>query len=131
MINESAAKTENNHQIWASDINSDFYTDVLDVVTIVNIVINGGLETRDTFQIISEEIFVPYCSGCHYDGSFYAEQSGLVMTEDVLYGEMKGFIDSNPQWNQDSLMSSSLANFLFQNGCEDAEVKEKFLKDLF
>ena len=50
---------------------------------------------------------------------------------DVLYGEMKDFIAANPQWNQDSLMSSSLANFLFENGCEDEEVKEKFLKDLF
>ena len=50
---------------------------------------------------------------------------------DILYGEMKNFIASNPQWDQDSLMSSSLANFLFQNGCEDEEVKEKFLKDLF
>ena len=50
---------------------------------------------------------------------------------DILYGEMKNFIAENPQWNQDSLMSSSLANFLFQNGCEDEEVKEKFLKDLF
>ena len=50
---------------------------------------------------------------------------------DILYGEMKSFIAANPQWNQDSFMSSSLANFLFQNGCEDDEVKEKFLKDLF
>ena len=94
----------NNHQIWASDINSDFYTDVLDVVTIVNIVINGGLETRDTFQIISEEIFVPYCSGCHYEGSFYAEQSGLVMTEDVLYEEMINVIPTNNEAAEDGLV---------------------------
>ena len=49
----------------------------------------------------------------------------------ILYDEMKNFITANPQWNQDSLMSSSLANFLFENGCDDEEVKEKFLKDLF
>ncbi len=50
---------------------------------------------------------------------------------DVLYEKMKTFIKSNPKWTRDSFMSSSLANFLFQNGCEDEEVKEKFLQDLF
>ena len=50
---------------------------------------------------------------------------------EILYEEIKSFINSNPHWDQDSFMSSSLAHFLFQNGCEDKEVKEKFLKDLF
>ncbi len=50
---------------------------------------------------------------------------------DVLYKKMKDFIRSNPKWTRDSFMSSSLATFLFQNGCEDKEVKEKFLQDLF
>ena len=50
---------------------------------------------------------------------------------DILYKKMKDFIKSNPKWTQDKFMSSSLANFLFQNGCEDEEIKEKFLKDLF
>ena len=50
---------------------------------------------------------------------------------DVLYAKMKDFIKSNPKWTQDKFMSSCLANFLFQNGCDDEEVKEKFLKDLF
>ncbi len=50
---------------------------------------------------------------------------------DVLYQKMKDFIKSNPKWSRDKVMSSSLANFLFQNGCEDEEVKERFLKDLF
>ena len=94
----------NNHQIWSSDINSDFHTDVLDVVTIVNIVINGGMETRSTFEIISEEIFVPYCSGCHYEGSFYAEQSGLVMTDDVLYEEMINVVPINSAAAEDGLV---------------------------
>ena len=94
----------NNHQIWASDINSDFSTDVLDIVTIVNIVISGGSETRDTFEIISDDIFVPYCSGCHYEGSFYAEQSGLVMTEDVLYQEIINVIPTNNAAAEDGLV---------------------------
>ena len=94
----------NNHEIWASDINGDFSTDVLDVVTIVNIVINGGLEERSTFEIISDEIFVPYCSGCHYEGSFYAEQSGLIMTEDVLYSEIINTIPTNTAAANDGLV---------------------------
>ncbi len=49
----------------------------------------------------------------------------------VLYEKMKVFIKANPKWTRDSFMSSSLANFLFQNGCEDETVKEKFVKDLF
>jgi len=48
-----------------------------------------------------------------------------------LYIEMKGFIGSNPNWDQCSLMSSALANFLFQNGCEDRVVTERYLNDLF
>ncbi|WP_269623491.1 DUF2811 domain-containing protein [Prochlorococcus marinus] len=50
---------------------------------------------------------------------------------EVLYEKMKAFIKSNPKWTQDSFMSSSLANFLFQNGCKNEDVKEKFLQDLF
>ena len=50
---------------------------------------------------------------------------------DILYKEMKHFIRANSNWDHDSLMSSALAYFLFQNGSEDIEVKERFLKDLF
>jgi len=31
---------------------------------------------------------------------------------DHLYTEMKGFLGSNPKWDQYSLMSSALASFL-------------------
>ena len=48
-----------------------------------------------------------------------------------LYNGMKDFIGTNPQWDQYRLMSSALANFLFQNGCEDRAVRERYLKDLF
>ena len=43
----------------------------------------------------------------------------------------KKFICTNPQWDQYSFMSSALANFLFQNGCENRAVTEKYLDDLF
>ena len=48
-----------------------------------------------------------------------------------LYIEMKSFIGSNPNWDQCSLMSSALANFLFQRGSENKTVRETYLKDLF
>ena len=50
---------------------------------------------------------------------------------DFLYEKMNEFITSNPKWSRDNVISSSLTNFLVQNGCKDEEVKEKFLKDLF
>ncbi len=48
-----------------------------------------------------------------------------------LYKGMKEFICTNPQWDQYRLMSSALANFLFQNGSEDRAVTERYLNDLF
>ena len=48
-----------------------------------------------------------------------------------LFSEMKEFLKANPNWDQYSLMSSALANFLFQNGCEDRAVRDRYLSDLF
>ena len=48
-----------------------------------------------------------------------------------LYTEMQSFLGSNPNWDQYSLMSSALANFLFQNGSEDSAVRERYMNDLF
>ena len=50
---------------------------------------------------------------------------------EVLYQGMKEFLGSNPRWDQYSFMSSALAHFLFQNGCEDRAVTERYLNDLF
>jgi len=50
---------------------------------------------------------------------------------EVLYRGMKDFIGSHPNWDQYRVMSSALANFLFQNGCEDRAVTERYLNDLF
>ena len=48
-----------------------------------------------------------------------------------LYNGMKEFICTNPKWDQYQLMSSALANFLFQNGSQDRAVTERYLNDLF
>tara|TARA_B100000029_G_scaffold464398_1_gene498340 strand:+ start:3215 stop:3481 length:267 start_codon:yes stop_codon:yes gene_type:complete len=50
---------------------------------------------------------------------------------EALYIGMKSFLNNHPHWDQYRLMSSALANFLFQNGCEDRAVTERYLNDLF
>ena len=50
---------------------------------------------------------------------------------EVLYRGMKDFIGAHPTWDQYRVMSSALAHFLFQNGCEDRAVTERYLDDLF
>mgnify|MGYP001380902025 CR=1 FL=1 len=69
------------------------------------------------------------------DVSFSSEIGVMVSLEaevpEALYIGMKDFICSNPQWDQYQLMSSALANFLYQNGCSDRAVIDKYLSDLF
>ena len=50
---------------------------------------------------------------------------------EVLYRGLKDFIGSNPNWDQYRVMSSALAQFLFQNGCSERAVTERYLDDLF
>ena len=48
-----------------------------------------------------------------------------------LYVCMKDFISTNEKWDQSKLISSAIANFLFQNGSNDRAVIEKYLNDIF
>ncbi len=50
---------------------------------------------------------------------------------EALYAGMKDFISSNDDWDQSKLISSAIANFLFQNGSNDRAVTEKYLSDIF
>ena len=50
---------------------------------------------------------------------------------EALYIGMREFISGNEQWNQSKLISSAIANFLFQNGSDDRAVTEKYLNDIF
>ena len=50
---------------------------------------------------------------------------------EALYAGMKDFISSNEKWDQSKLISSAIANFLFQNGSDDRAVIEKYLNDIF
>ena len=76
---------------------------------------------------------------CHDVGaaanSSPATQTAYVSLEaeipEVLYRGMKDFIGEHPNWDQYQVMSSALAHFLFQNGCDDRAVTERYLDDLF
>ena len=50
---------------------------------------------------------------------------------EALYVGMKDFICGDENWDQSKLVSSAIANFLFQNGSEDRAVTEKYLNDIF
>ena len=50
---------------------------------------------------------------------------------EALYVGMKDFICGNENWNQSKLISSAIANFLFQNGSDDRAVTERYLNDIF
>ena len=50
---------------------------------------------------------------------------------EALYIGMKDFISGNENWDQSKLISSAIANFLFQNGSDDRAVTEKYLNDIF
>ena len=68
-------------------------------------------------------------------GDASEEQAPIVSMEseipEVLFAAMKGFIGENPCWDQYQLMSSALARFLYQNGCSERAVTERYLDDLF
>jgi len=50
---------------------------------------------------------------------------------ELLYEGMRQFISNHPQWDQYRLVTSALANFLFQNGCSDQTVTQHYLNGLF
>ena len=50
---------------------------------------------------------------------------------EALYVGMKDFISGTQNWDQSKLISSAIANFLFQNGSDDRAVTEKYLNDIF
>jgi len=79
--------SDNNEYINSGDLNSDFTLDVIDVVSLVNLILSNN-ETRYTWDIINEDILTPKCANCHYDGSFFAQTSNLVLTEDIAYSQL-------------------------------------------
>ncbi len=50
---------------------------------------------------------------------------------ELLFRGMRSFLESHPQWDQHSVITSALAGFLFQNGCQDRSVATHYLDGLF
>lgn len=50
---------------------------------------------------------------------------------EVLYEGMRDFINTHPHWDQYSVITSALAGFLFQNGCQEPVVSQHYLDGLF
>jgi len=56
---------------------------------------------HNTWDIIQESIWNPKCTMCHISGSSFAEQSGLILTEDVAYQELVNVTPQNPHAAED------------------------------
>jgi hypothetical protein len=50
---------------------------------------------------------------------------------EILFEGMRSFIKLNPDWDQYSVITSALAGFLFQNGCQEQTVTQHYLDTLF
>ena len=87
-----------------SDLNFDGLINVIDVVALVNLIVSSENETRHTWQIINEDILTPKCANCHYQGSFFAETSNLILTEDVAYSQLLNRVPDNNSANADDLV---------------------------
>jgi len=70
----------------------------------------------------------PECPECGVD---VASVSLEAEVPEVLYSGMREFISSHPHWDQYSVITSALAGFLFQNGCQEPVVSQHYLDGLF
>ena len=47
---------------------------------------------------------------------------------EVLFTEMKVFIESNSEFDRESFIKYALTDFLLQNGCKVKHLKESYMK---
>lgn len=84
------------------DINFDNELNISDVIILVNYILTDQ-DNRDSWQIINEDILSLKCSQCHYDGSFYAETSNLILTQDIAYNQLLNRVPNNSSAADDNL----------------------------
>ncbi|MDM7952698.1 MAG: DUF2811 domain-containing protein [Cyanobium sp. CZS 25K] len=70
----------------------------------------------------------PECPGCVGDVTSVSLEAEV---PEVLYEGMRDFINTHPLWDQYSVITSALAGFLFQNGCQEPVVSQHYLDGLF
>lgn len=56
-----------------------------------------------TWEIIQDSIWTPKCIMCHDHGLYFAEQSGLILAEDVAYQELINVVPTNTHAADDGL----------------------------
>ena len=49
---------------------------------------------------------------------------------ELLFSEMKDFIESSSDFDRQSFINSALTDFLLQNGCQVKHLRESYLKYL-
>jgi hypothetical protein len=57
-----------------------------------------------TWQIIQQQIFDRNCTSCHSAGTYFARQSGLVLTSDVAYSQLVNVAPANAAAKGDGLL---------------------------
>ena len=89
---------------------------------------------NDTWHIIQENIWNAKCTMCHINGSSFAEQSGLILTEDVAYEELINVTPTNIHAAEDGLelvgtdgITSLYSSFLWEK--INAPNSEHFYED--
>ena len=89
--------------IESGDINFDSIINVIDIVALVNFILSTD-ETRDTWQIINQDILTQKCAVCHFEGSSYAQTSNLILEEDIAYEQLFNRVPNNTSANESGLM---------------------------
>ncbi len=64
-------------------------------------------QTPSSWEVIRDEIITPNCAICHYSGSAFAIQSGLVLTPDSAYQNLVNVPPKNDAARDDGLMRVS------------------------
>jgi hypothetical protein len=88
--------------IQSADINFDLIINVIDIVALVSFILNTN-ESRDTWQIINQDILSSKCAICHYEGSSYAQNSDLILEENIAYEQLLNRIPNNVSANNNGL----------------------------
>jgi len=88
--------------IVQGDINFDSNLNVVDIISLVNFILTNN-ESRDTWQIINEDILTPKCAICHYEGSSYTETSNLNLESNFAYSQLINRVPDNQSASNDAL----------------------------
>ena len=73
------------------------------IIFLIFIRVSFAQDEADTWNIIQDSIFTPNCISCHDHGLYFAEQSDLILAEDVAYEELINTVPNNAAAAEDGL----------------------------